>query len=384
VAVLVVALLGPLGPRPAPASADPQTAPTLAMIGDSIPFQGLFHFDKTIQRDRRIVFSGTGLAYKIRTVLPDVRQALRNPETRPDIFLAFIGTSESQHDPPSVWRTELRQLMDLVSPRVDCVRVFEIDDDRTGYYLDHDRWAREYNRITHTIVSQYANAEWFHYEQWAGLAGRNFERPDTLHHNTQGQIRIAWLMRSVVNSCDPAFTTGPFWDVPDAFPAAEAIRWVGEQGLFDGFANGTYRAKVGSFVIRATRAQLLNMAWRLAGSPRGYGPHPWTDSRRTLDPVLRWAYATHVGSGFPDGTYRPDQVVTRGQAVQLLWRMAGRPTGYPDDPWADADGAAFRWTAATRVLGGVSADRFGTSTPLTRAQAATILHRFDRLPEEPA
>jgi hypothetical protein len=377
--VLALALASfPVAARPA-AAQEPESPPTLAMIGDSIPFQGLFHFDKTIKADRKIVYSGTGLAYKIRTVLPDVREAVAD-EDPPDIFLAFIGTSESQTDPPSVWRSELRELMDVVSPTVSCIRVFEIDDDPTGYYLMHDRNATTYNRITHQIVDRYDNAEWYHYEAWAELAGPEFERPDTLHHNGAGQVQIARLMRNVVNSCDPAFASGPYWDVPDRYPAAEAIRWVGDRGLFPGYPNGTYRANIGSFVIDATRAQLLNMAWRLAGRPTGFGPHPWSDGRPSLDRALRWAAATRVSSGFPNGTYRPDAVVTRGQAVNLLWRMAERPGGYADDPWDDADGPAFRWAAANHLLGPLAPGQFRPQTGLTRAQAATILFRFDSLP----
>ena len=378
VVLALVLVVAPADTRPV-AAQEPEPPPTLAMIGDSIPFQGLFHFDKTIKADRKIVYSGTGLGYKIRTVLPDVREVVRG-EDPPDIFLAFIGTSESQRDPPSVWRQELVQLMDVVSPEVSCIRVFEIDDDPTGYYLLHDRNAATYNRITHQVVDRYPNAEWYHYEAWAELAGPEFERPDTLHHNGAGQVQIARLMRNVVNSCDPAFTTGPYWDVPDRYPAAEAIRWVGEQNLFPGYPNGTYRANIGSFVIDATRGQLLNMAWRLAGRPTGFDPHPWSDGRPSLDRALRWAAATGVSSGFPNGTYRPEALVTRGQALNLLWRMAGRPGGYPDDPWDDADGPAIRWTAATHLLGPLAPGQFRPQSALTRAQAATILYRFDQLP----
>jgi hypothetical protein len=365
---------------PAAAQESPADAPTYGHIGDSIPFQALFHFDKTVQRDREIVFSQVGLGYKIRTVLPAVRDAVRNGEM-PDILVVFIGTSESESDPPSVWRDELVRLMDLASPHVDCMRVFEIDDDRTGYYLDHDRWASTYNRITHQVVSRYANAEWYHYAIWAHLAGPELERPDTLHHNGVGQVEIARLMRHAANSCDPAYTSGPYWDVPDSYPAAEAIAWVGERNLFPGYANHTYRAQIGGFVFDATRGELLNMAWKLEGRPTGFGPHPWSDGRPSLDRALRWAAATRVGTGFPNGTYRPDQAVTRGQALALLWRMAGRPGGYPDDPWSDADGPSIRWAAANHLLGPLSSGNFGPQRPLTRGQLATVLFRFDALPD---
>jgi hypothetical protein len=361
-----------------PVGASPQDAPSVGFVGDSVVLQAFREIGPALRRDREIAFHGAGLGYKIRDVLPAVRRTVRGVGG-PDIFLVFIGTAQSEVDPPSVWRRELRQLLDEVSPRVDCVRVFEIDDNDTGYYLLHDRNARAYNRITHAVTDEYPNAEWYHYALWADRAGADYERPDQLHHNRAGQLQIARLMQHAANSCDPALTSGPFWDVPDAYPAAEAIAFVGQQHLFGGYANGTYRAQIGTFVLPATRGGLLNMAWKLAGRPDGYAPHPWRDGRRALDVALNWAAATRVGTGYPDGTYRPDAVVTRGQALALLWRIAGRPGGFPDDPWTDADDPAIRWAAAHHLLGGATATTFAPEDRLTRAQMATLLFRFATL-----
>jgi hypothetical protein len=380
-ALLTALALGAPGvDAPRPAAADPGTAPTLGHVGDSIPFQAFFHYDITFKRDRQVVFSSVGLAYKIRRVLPDIRAAFARGDV-PDIFLSFIGTSASQSDPPHVWARELKQMLDLVSPRVDCIRVFEIDDDRTGFYTGHDRNAREYNRITHAIVNRYPNAEWFHYERWAALAGPEFERRDVLHHNVRGQVEIARLMQEAVNGCDPALNSGPFWDVPDRHPASAAIRWVGDNGIFNGYPNHTYRASIGSFTLNATRGDLINMAWRQAGRPAGYPNHPWSDGRAVVNRALRWSAATRVMSGLPGGRFGVGTTVTRGQAVTLLWRMAGFPTGYPDDPWSDATGKAYRWAAETNVLGGLPGGVFRPRSPLTRAQAATILYRYENLPD---
>ena len=366
-----------------PARSSPADAPTVGFVGDSIPFEALNHYDTTILRDRAIVFNQIGLALKIRQVLPAVREAVRNG-AMPDIFVAFIGTSQSESDPPSVWRRELRQLLDLVSPEVDCVRVFEVDDTDTNYYLLHDRYAAAYNRITHAVSHEYDNVDWFHYDLWAELVGPEWERRDQLHHNVYGRVHIARLMREVTNSCDPALTSGPFWDVPDSDAAAGAIAWVGQRHLFGGYANGTYRARVGSFVLPATRGALLNMAWRLGGRPGGYPEHPWTDGRPALDAALRWAAATQIDSGFADGTYRPDTPVSRIQAVGLLWRMAGRPVGFDDDPWSDAEGPAVRWAAVNHLLPGATATTFRPDARLGRGLLARLLFAFDALPSAPS
>jgi len=324
----------------------------MGFVGDSIPLQAFRPIGRLIQADRRIAFNHAGLGFEVDDVLPRVRQAMNGGDV-PDIFVVFLGTAQSHSDPPAVWERELRRLLDLVSPRVDCLRVFEIDDDRTGFYTAHDRNARAYNRITRRLTERYANAEWFHYEAWAALAGPEYERPDILHHNLAGQTQVARLMRDATNSCDPALTTGPFWDVPDRHPAAAAIAWLGTNRFTLGFPNHTYRARIGTFTIDATRGDLVDMVWRVSGRPGGFPDDRWTDSGPPYEAPLRWADARRVGRGFADGTYRPRAPLTRADALGLLYRhhrLDHPAADLPDDPWADVDGAAYRWAAAESLF----------------------------------
>lgn len=332
VAVLTVGLVGlddATAPPPVAAAANP--APTVGLVGDSVPFQALFDLADTLGADRKIAFVYSGLGLEIRDVLPPTRDAIWG-DRPPDIFLVFIGTHQSDTDPPEVWRAELRRLLTLVQRRADCIRVFEIDDEDTGFYLRHDRQAAAFNRITREVTEEVPTAEWYHYDAWAGLAGPEFERPDILHHNRRGALALGRLMQSVANSCDPALTSGPFWDVPDDHPAAEAIAWVGDQGLFDGFPNHTYRAEIGPWVQPATRGAFASMAWRLAGRPSGHADHPWTDGGPTIDSALDWIAAEQLLAGLADGTWRTRRTITRAQALNLLWRQAGRPDDPTDDP----------------------------------------------------
>ncbi len=260
--------------RPLPlAAAAENPAPTVGLVGDSVPFQSLFDLADTLGADRKIAFVYAGLGLEIRDVLPPTRDAIRGDQP-PDVFLVFIGTHQSNTDPPAIWRAELRRLLTLVSRRVDCIRVFEIDDTDTGFYRRHDRQAATYNRITRQVTEEYATAEWYHYDAWADRAGPEFERPDILHHNERGALALARLMQAVANSCDPALTSGPFWDVPDDHPAAEAIAWVGDQGLF----GGTPTTPTGPRSGRGCRTRPVAPSRRWPGNWPG-GPRASTTTR---------------------------------------------------------------------------------------------------------
>ena len=41
--------------------------------------------------------------------------------------------------------------------------------------------------------------------------------------------------------------------------------------------------------------------------------------------AIQWAAENGYVKGYSDGTFRPDEPLTRGQACTILWRQAGRP-----------------------------------------------------------
>ena len=126
------------------------------------------------------------------------------------------------------------------------------------------------------------------------------------------------------------------------------------------------------------------MAWRLAGRPSGHADHPWTDGGPTIDSALDWIAAEQLLAGLADGTWRTRRTITRAQALNLLWRQAGRPDDPTDDPWSDVTGPAYRWAAAHGLLTGYSDLTFRPVAALTRAQMANLLFAFSALPAAPA
>src|SRR4029453_12030923 len=163
-----------------------------------------------------------------------------------------------------------------------------------------------------------------------------------------------------------------------------------DQGLVSGYDNHTYRAEIGRFRPTVTRGQALQMLWRLAGSPAQSARHPWSHGPPWLRPALRWGGVSRVMTGYGDGTFRPDNAVTRGALAGALWRVAGSPTGYGPHPWTDVPAPlddAARWAHAPGVLAGLADGTLGIQGTVDRAQVAVLLHRtFDAMtagPPEP-
>ncbi|WP_172195974.1 glycosyl hydrolase 53 family protein [Saccharibacillus qingshengii] len=90
--------------------------------------------------------------------------------------------------------------------------------------------------------------------------------------------------------------------------------------------------------------------------------------------------------GYPDGTFRPGQAVTRAELAAMLLRVSGTaaPSGGANGAYADV--AAGSWAAeAVRAvtesgwMRGTGADAFGPDRPVTRAEMAAVLARWKAL-----
>lgn len=93
------------------------------------------------------------------------------------------------------------------------------------------------------------------------------------------------------------------------------------------------------------------------------------------DKAQEWAKST----GVSDGT-NPQDNVTRAQMVTMLWRAAGSPAPQTMSSFADvpADAyyaAAVAWAAEHGITNGVSATQFQPNGACTRAQIAAFLYR---------
>lgn len=79
------------------------------------------------------------------------------------------------------------------------------------------------------------------------------------------------------------------------------------------------------------------------------------------------------------GKYRPQDSMTRAELVTLLWRANGEPKAKPStftDLTQDWYKDAVAWAQETGVINGVGGGKFAPTSPVTREQIATILHRM--------
>jgi hypothetical protein len=131
----------------------------------------------------------------------------------------------------------------------------------------------------------------------------------------------------------------PFSDVPADYWAFDAIVACVDAGIVQGYGDNTYLPE-----LPVTRSQMAAYISRgLAGSdgavtvPTGVIEPSFTDVGED-----HWAYryieycvGANIVEGYPDGGYRPDEVVNRGQMAVYIARTLVTPSGDADVPHFD-------------------------------------------------
>lgn len=176
----------------------------------------------------------------------------------------------------------------------------------------------------------------------------------------------------------------PFSDVSAGDWFYDAVRYGTENGLFEGVGAEKFEP-----LLPLTRAMLVTVLYRQTGTPSVAG---LADSfRDTQDgawysDAVMWGESEGVAIGYGDGTFRPDNNISRQEMTLILYRynkFAGGPEGGTAElAFADAGTIAgwaaegVAWCAANGVVVGRPGNIFDPTAFTTRAEAAVMLQRF--------
>lgn len=129
-----------------------------------------------------------------------------------------------------------------------------------------------------------------------------------------------------------------------------------------------------------TRAELMTFLWKAAGSPKMFADNPFSDVKVTdsyYDAAL-WACASGLVGG---STFVPQTAITRGEFVVVLWKHLGCPEGLQANQYLDIEshqsdfGRAVAWSHFKAVMGGVGKYKFSPKNTCTKAQVINYMYR---------
>lgn len=168
-----------------------------------------------------------------------------------------------------------------------------------------------------------------------------------------------------------------FGDVPKGAYYEDPVLWAVERGVTAGCTGTRFCPNAD-----VTRGQVATFQWRVAGQPAASAPQ-FLDvpaAAHFATPV-RWMREIALTTGCGGDRYCPGSSTTRAQMVTLLWRFAGSPDpgtghGFADVPPGAYFEEAVTWAVRQGITTGSGPGTFAPNARVTRAQMVTFLHRY--------
>lgn len=177
----------------------------------------------------------------------------------------------------------------------------------------------------------------------------------------------------------------PFVDVAESDWFFQAVKYVFERGIMVGTSDTTFEPQ-----SSVTRGQVVQMLYNLEGQPTVTGDSTFTDlTDDWYVNAITWAEINGVVDGYGDGTFQPNDTVTREEFAQMMYNytafkgldtsatadlVSKFPDGNEVGAWAET---AMEWANGNELINGHDDGTLDPQGAAIRAQAASILMRFD-------
>ncbi len=178
----------------------------------------------------------------------------------------------------------------------------------------------------------------------------------------------------------------PFDDVDEAAWYFDAVRYVFENGLLQGTSDTLFSPD-----LTTTRAMIVTVLWRMAEEPVVNYAMTFDDVDEGLwySEAVRWAASEGIVTGYDDGSFGPNDLVTREQLAAMLYRYAvsqGYDVSVGEDTnilsYADAFSvseyavSALQWACGEGIVTGRDNGLLAPQDGALRSEFAAMLMRF--------
>lgn len=178
--------------------------------------------------------------------------------------------------------------------------------------------------------------------------------------------------------------TMSFVDVAEGAWYYDSVKYVFDNSMMVGTSDTTFSPSA-----TTTRGMIVTILYRLEGEPTVSGKSSFDDvvSGRWYANAVQWAAENKIVGGYGDGTFGPEDPISREQMAAILYRYAAFK-GYDMTKTADlskftdsdkiSDWAKFAlsWANAEGLINGKGNGILDPLGKATRAEVATILRNF--------
>ena len=113
-------------------------------------------------------------------------------------------------------------------------------------------------------------------------------------------------------------------------------------------------------------------------------PFEDVDSDEWYYSAIKYSYNNKIIMGYNSTTFAPNDNITRGMLVTILYRMEGSPKVSTTSKFPDVKDSsmyyykAVNWAASNKIVSGYDTGKFGPDDNITREQLAVILWKYSK------
>lgn len=200
----------------------------------------------------------------------------------------------------------------------------------------------------------------------------------TITNVVNGEETSSKRITVTVTESENEDSRNPFEDVSENDYYYEPVLWAVEKEITTG-TDETHFSPESS----CTRAQVMTFLWRAAGKPE-----PSSDQTAFVDvpedayyrKAVLWGAEKGITSGVDETHFAPNDTITRGQAVTLLYNYCQKPSHGTSNPFTDVSKDSYYydavlWAAENDITTGTDETHFSPEGECTRGEIVTFLYR---------
>ncbi|WP_338660845.1 ZmpA/ZmpB/ZmpC family metallo-endopeptidase [Paraclostridium sordellii] len=179
-----------------------------------------------------------------------------------------------------------------------------------AYLKETDDFNKSIYRNDHKIIK--------HNKYINGYPDNTFRQENKI---TRGEI-ATMLSRIILDGKQVPITENKFNDISNDYWAKNEVNYLASKGLFNGYEDGTFRPE-----NPITRAEVATILVRSNGDikQKFKKVFPDIDDSHWASKYIEKAAELGYMLGYEDGSFKPDQVITRGETVVTLNRIYRNP-----------------------------------------------------------
>ena len=183
----------------------------------------------------------------------------------------------------------------------------------------------------------------------------------------------------LVGLASPAGAVAGYGDVGEGIWYTDAVQWSVDNGI-DDIAGPCFGPET-----PVSRGETAVWIYNMENPPDAGTSHSFTDvTDASQNDAISWMAHNEITTGKSPTTFAPDETLTRAEAATFLHRLADKPSAPPhnfSDVVAGWQQDSVSWMADTGITTGTSPTTFAPEDTLNRSQLITFLYRYKNEPD---